>query len=268
MQVVILCGGQGTRIRDVASDIPKPMIPIGEQPILWHIMKGYARYGFTDFVLCLGYRSWSIKRYFLDYHLTGADFSVTLGEPTCAQVLKAPGEESWRVTLVETGLHSMTGCRVKRVEPYVTGDTFFLTYGDGVADLDFRRLLAFHRSHGRIGTVTTVQPPGRFGEVEVDGSGQVTEFMEKPLLSRGRISGGFFVFQREIFDRLTDDPSLIFEHGPLSGLARDGELMARDHDGFWHAMDSSRDFHHLNHLWNDGTAPWAVWRQQAGRLAA
>ena len=267
MQVVILCGGQGTRIRDVASDIPKPMIPIGEQPILWHIMKGYAQYGITDFVLCLGYRSRSIKRYFLDFHLAGADFTVKLGDPAAAEVVRSPGEESWRVTLVETGLDSMTGCRVKRIEPYITGDNFFLTYGDGVADIDFSRLLAFHRSHGRIGTVTTVQPPGRFGEVQVE-NGRVTKFMEKPLLSNGRISGGFFVFRREIFDRLQDDPSLIFEHAPLSGLAEEGELMGRDHDGFWHAMDSSRDFHHLNQLWSEQNAPWATWRRKGRRMAA
>jgi glucose-1-phosphate cytidylyltransferase len=266
MQVVILCGGQGTRIRDVASDIPKPMIPIGEQPILWHIMNGYAQYGFTDFILCLGYRSWSIKRYFLDYHLTNADFSVNLGKTSSVQVENSRADEPWRVTLVETGLNSMTGCRVKRIEPYITGDTFFLTYGDGVADVNISRLLAFHRSHGRVGTVTTVQPPGRFGEVEVK-DGQVVEFLEKPVQTKGRISGGFFVFQRAIFDRLKDDPSLVFEHAPLAGLAQDGELMARDHDGFWHAMDSSRDFHHLNQLWNDKQAPWATRRSQ-GRLAA
>ena len=248
MQVVILCGGQGTRIRDVADDIPKPMIPVGGRPILWHIMKLYAQHGFTDFVLCLGYKSWVIKRYFLDYHLAGADFSLRLGRPAEARVHGADTAEDWHVTLAETGLDAMTGCRVKRAEKYVTGDTFLLTYGDGVADVDVRRLLAFHQAHGKVGTVTAVQPPGRFGELELEGR-RVAEFSEKPLLARGRISGGFFVFGRAMFDRLEDDPALVFEHEPLMRLARDGELMAYPHDGFWHPMDSSRDYQFLNDLW-------------------
>src|SRR5262245_7084970 len=167
MQVVILCGGQGTRIRDVADDIPKPMIPIGGRPILWHIMKGYARHGFTDFVLCLGYKSWLIKRYFLDYHLGGADFTVKLASPNHVQIHgSGTGEEDWRVTLVETGLGAMTGCRVKRIEPYVTGETFHLTYGDGLSDVNVRELVEFHRRHGKVATVTAVRPPSRFGEIE------------------------------------------------------------------------------------------------------
>src|SRR5207245_8106454 len=191
MQVAILCGGQGTRIRDVADDIPKPMIPVGGRPILWHIMKGFAEHGFTDFVLCLGYKSWGIKRYFLDYHLAGADFSLHLGQHDAIRIHGSDEAEAhWQVTLAETGLDAMTGCRVKRIERYITGDTFMLTYGDGVADVDVGRLLAFHRGHGKIGTVTTVQPPGRFGEIEVEGA-QVVEFMEKPQLSRRRINGGF-----------------------------------------------------------------------------
>ena len=258
MQVVILCGGQGTRIRDVADDVPKPMIPVGGRPILWHIMKTYAQHGFTDFVLCLGYKSWVIKRYFLDYHLASADFRVDLASPGEAHIEASPCEEPWQVTLAETGLDAMTGCRVKRVEKYVTGDSFLLTYGDGVADVDVRRLVEFHEAHGRIGTVTAVRPPGRFGELELDGR-RVTEFSEKPLLARGRISGGFFVFSRAIFDRLEDDPALVFEQEPLMRLARDGELMAYPHDGFWHPMDSSRDYQLLNDLWAAGRAPWKTW---------
>jgi glucose-1-phosphate cytidylyltransferase len=259
MQVVILCGGQGTRIRDVADDIPKPMIPIGGRPILWHIMKGYAEHGFTDFVLCLGYKSWIIKRYFLDYHLAGADFSLHLGHPQAARVHEGLGAENhWHVTLVETGLDAMTGCRVKRVEKYITGDTFLLTYGDGVADVAIDKLLLFHQSHGKIGTVTAVQPPGRFGELEVEGR-RVTEFSEKPLLARGRINGGFFVFQRALFDRLRDEPALVLENEPLMQLARDGELMAYTHDGFWHPMDNSRDYKFLNDLWSSRQAPWNTW---------
>jgi glucose-1-phosphate cytidylyltransferase len=262
MQVVILCGGRGTRIRDVADDVPKPMIPIGGRPILWHIMTNYARYGFTDFILCLGYKSWAIKRYFLDYHLAGADFHIDLGSPDGPRIQACCPTEDWRIMMAETGLETMTGCRIKRIEKYVTGDTFLLTYGDGVGDVDVGRLLAFHHSHGKIGTVTTVQPPGRFGEVEVEAN-RVVQFNEKPLRSRGRISGGFFVLDRAIFERLTDDPDLVFERGPLLDLARDGELMAYPHEGFWHPMDNSRDFHYLNDLWAQGQAPWARVREFA-----
>lgn len=267
MQVVILCGGQGTRIRDVTEDIPKPMIPIGSQPILWHIMKGFAHYGFTDFVLCLGYKSWAIKQYFLNYHLAKADFTLELENPGQVQIRHSLSEENWRITFAETGTDAMTGCRVKRIESYITGDTFLLTYGDGLADLNIRRLVKFHLAHGRIGTVTAVQPPGRFGEIELAGN-QVLEFNEKPLLTRGRINGGFFVFQRRLFDRLQDDPSLVFEQEPLMQLARDGELHAFLHDGFWQPMDNSREFRYLNDLWAQGKAPWNTWQAPPLRSAA
>jgi glucose-1-phosphate cytidylyltransferase len=265
MQVVILCGGQGTRIRDVADDIPKPMIPVGGRPILWHIMKGFAQQGFTDFILCLGYKGWVIKQYFLDYHLANSDFSLVLGCPADVQILHPTREENWKVILAETGLDVMTGCRVKRIQKYVTGEHFLLTYGDGVSDVNLRQLVAFHLGHGKTGTVTAVRPPGRFGEIEFDGS-RVLDFNEKPLISRGRISGGFFVFHRRILDHLQDDPGLVFEQGPLMQLARDGELMAHQHNGFWQAMDNSRDYKFLNDLWNEGRAPWNTW--QAPRLRA
>jgi len=267
MQVVILCGGQGTRIRDVADDIPKPMIPIGGRPILWHIMKGYAQYGFTDFVLCLGYKGWAIKRYFLDYHLAGSSFRLRLNHPADLRVLDFANEEDWTVTFAETGVDAQTGCRVKRIEKYVTSEHFLLTYGDGVADVNIRQLVDFHLAHGKVGTVTAVRPPGRFGEIEVDGQ-QVREFMEKPLIARGRISGGFFVFHREIFKRLEDDPSLIFEYGPMMQLAHGGELMAHLHNGFWQAMDNSRDYKYLNELWAEGKAPWNTWEPVRLRAAA
>jgi glucose-1-phosphate cytidylyltransferase len=267
MQVVILCGGQGTRIRDIADDIPKPMIPIGGKPVLWHIMKGYAQQGFNDFVLCLGYKSWVIKRFFLDYHLAGADFSVRLGTSGSVRLHGTGAIEDWQVTLAETGEDAMTGCRLKRVEKYLTGDHFMLTYGDGVGDVDLRALLDFHRRHGKIGTVTAVQPPGRFGEIELEGP-RVVEFMEKPLTARGRVSGGFFVFQRRFLEHLRDDPSLILEHAPLLDLAREGQLMAHCHDGFWHPMDNSRDYHHLNDLWAKGNAPWRTWATPRLREAA
>jgi glucose-1-phosphate cytidylyltransferase len=258
MQVVILCGGQGTRIRDVAEDLPKPMLPIGGRPILWHIMKGYAQYGFNDFALCLGYKSSTIKRYFLDYHLTHSDFSVSLGCNSTVEIHSPPVDEDWRVTLAETGLDSMTGCRVKRIERYIKDDHFMLTYGDGVADVDFRDLVRFHHEHGKIATVTAVRPSSRFGEIEIEDE-HVLEFNEKPLRPRGRISAGFFVFSREIFDLLDDDPSSVLEQGPLVQLAREGELMAYLHNGFWQAMDNSREFKHLNDLWAAGEAPWNTW---------
>ncbi|HLN30118.1 MAG TPA: glucose-1-phosphate cytidylyltransferase [Gemmataceae bacterium] len=253
MQVVILCGGQGTRIRDVADDIPKPMIPIGDRPILWHIMKSYTQYGYTDFILCLGYKGWTIKRYFLDYHLANSDFSLRLGAPERTHTHGPDLQEDWQVTLAETGLDAMTGCRVKRIEKYITGDHFLLTYGDGLADIDLTKLVQFHKAHGKIGTVTAVRPPGRFGEIDLEGS-QVAEFNEKPLISRGRINGGFFVMHRAIFDRLPEDPGLVLEQEPLIRLARDGELMAYLHDGFWQSMDNSRDYKYLNDLWCRGNA--------------
>lgn len=267
MQAVILCGGQGTRIRDVADDVPKPMITIGDRPILWHIMKGLAHGGLNRFVLCLGYKSWVIKRYFLDYHLANADFRVDLHLPDAVRLLAPASSESWEVTLAETGLDAMTGCRVKRIEKYISGDTFLLTYGDGVSDVNIPALLAFHRSHGRLATVTTVRPPSRFGEIQLD-QDRVVEFDEKPAISHGCINGGFFVLSRRLFARLSDDPSLVFEHGPLKQLAHDGELMAYQHDGFWHAMDSSRDHKHLNELWNSGAAPWRTWGVAWRRAAA
>jgi glucose-1-phosphate cytidylyltransferase len=255
MQAVILCGGMGTRIRDVADDIPKPMIPIGGKPILWHIMMGYARHGVTDFILCLGYKSWVIKRWFLDYRLATSDFSIRLGTPEKVAIHSDASVENWRITFAETGLDAMTGCRIKRIEKYIRGDTFMVTYGDGVSDVDVKKLLSFHRRHGRTGTVTTVQAPGRFGELDLDGD-SVTEFNEKPLVAPGWISGGFFVFNRQMFERLSDDPALSFERQPLMSLAREGELMAHKHEGFWHPMDSSRDFRYLNELHATCAAPW------------
>ena len=240
MQVVILCGGQGTRIRDVAEDIPKPMIPIGGRPILWHIMKGFAAHGYTDFVLCLGYKSMVIKSYFLEYHIADADVRVRTAS-ACIDVLHNPTKEDWRVTLVESGLDAMTGA-----------------YGDGVADVDVRELVAFHLAHGKTATMTAVSAPGRFGEIDLDGR-QVVQFCEKPLVSRGRINGGFMVFHRRILDRLPDGDDVVLEDEPLMDLARDGELMAHLHDGFWQCMDSSRDYKLLNDLWTQGQAPWRTW---------
>jgi glucose-1-phosphate cytidylyltransferase len=259
MKTVILCGGQGTRIRDVAADLPKPMVSIGRFPILWHIMKGYAHWGHKDFVLCLGYQSSVIKDFFLNYQMRTADVTITLGQGAQVECLTSHDEEDWRVTLAETGLNAMTGARVRRIQKYIADDnTFMLTYGDGVGDVNVDALLKFHRQHGKAMTVTGVRPPGRFGELEIDGS-RVTGFNEKPQASEGRISGGFFVCERRVFDYLSDAEDLMLEQGPMQRLAKDGQLMAFGHDGFWHPMDTARDHKLLNDLWDAGKAPWKTW---------
>lgn len=257
MQVVILCGGLGTRLRDVAQDLPKPMVPVGDRPILWHIMKGFAHAGLDRFVLCLGYQSWVIKRYFLDYHLAAADFTLGLGQPESVQLHGRPHAEDWQITLAETGRDAMTGCRLHRVAKYIDGDDFMLTYGDGLADVDIPALLAFHRAHGRAATVTGVRPPGRFGELVVDGPA-VRRFSEKPV-ETGHINGGFFAFKRRFLDYVVDDDACILERVPLERAAEDGELMMFEHAGFWQCMDTYRDLLKLEAAWNGGEAPWRTW---------
>jgi glucose-1-phosphate cytidylyltransferase len=255
MQVVILCGGKGVRIREVSEDLPKPMLPIGERPILWHIMSWYASFGFKDFVLCAGYKSGVIKQFFLDYDLLFSDFKLSLGARDTVKILNRHSHEDWQVTIAETGLETMTGGRLQRVGRYLRGEQFMLTYGDGLADVDLTALLEHHSQHGKLGTVTAVAPAGRFGELEMQGT-TVTDFSEKPVTSRGLINGGYLVFQRAFLDRLPANDALILEQEPLRELARDGELSAYIHRGFWQCMDNSRDFQHLNSLWNAGDAPW------------
>ena len=267
MQVVILCGGQGTRIRDVADDIPKPMIPIGGKPILWHIMKMYAHYGFKRFILCLGYKSWCIKQYFLNYSLACSDLAITLDSVEPVQFKSQHRLEDWQVTLAETGENTMTGGRVKCIEKYLEGDHFMLTYGDGVADINLHDLIDFHFKQGKTGTVTAVTPPGRFGEIRLEHS-LVTDFNEKPLLTHGLISGGFFVFKREFVKNLPENPDLVLERTPLHDLSRQGQLAAYIHQGYWHCMDSSRDYNLLNNLWSCGQAPWMTWGRNPLRIAA
>ena len=254
-KVVLLCGGLGTRMREETEFRPKPMVEIGSRPLLWHIMKIYAAHGLRDFVLCLGYRGAMIKQYFADYYLHNSDvtFELANGEPT----YHSCHQEDWRVTLVDTGLDTMTGARVKRVEEYLDGDLFLCTYGDGLADVDLQELLAFHRSHGRLATVTGVRPPSRFGELEIEGD-TVREFAEKPGVG-GLVSGGFFVFDRAVLDRLSADPSCVLEREPLESLAREGELAVYEHDGYWQCADTVRDVEHLRELWDQGAAPWRVW---------
>ena len=260
MKVVVLCGGQGTRIRDVADNIPKPMIPVNGFPILWHIMKYYAQYGHNQFVLCLGYKGDAIKDFFLNYEAHTRDFTLKLGAVPSIKYHNEHDESSWEVTLAETGLDAMTGARIRKIKRYVADDEhFMLTYGDGVGDVDIKRLVEFHRSHGKILTVTGVRPPGRFGELMHSADGLVTEFNEKPQASGGRISGGFFVCRRELFDYLDDREDLVFEVEPMRKLVRDSQMMIYEHDGFWQPMDTYRDYMYLIGLCTKGEAPWVVW---------
>ena len=258
MKVVILCGGYGTRIRDVSEDIPKPMIPIGGYPIVWHIMKYYASYGFDDFVLCLGYKKDIIKDFFLNYEAHTKDFTISLGDKDKIEFHTDHDEFSWNVTLADTGLESMTGARVAKIKKYIGDEDFMLTYGDGVGDIDIDALVDFHKSHGKILTVTGVRPPGRFGELMSD-SGQVMEFNEKPQATGGRISGGYFVVSPKIFDYLNNDNNLVFEKEPMMKLVKDGELMMYEHDGFWQPMDTSREYSLLNSMLDSGKAQWVRW---------
>jgi glucose-1-phosphate cytidylyltransferase len=259
MKAIILCGGMGMRLREETEFRPKPMIEIGSRPILWHIMKTYAAFGVTDFVLCLGYRGDVIRDYFLTYELRNNDVTVTLGTGERAIHQRNYDERGWRVTLAETGEQAMTGCRVKRIERYVTEEHFFLTYGDGLARIDLTALRDFGLRHGRIGTVTGVLPTSRFGELAVAGD-VVEQFEEKPTFDDGRlVSGGYFMFHRRFFRYLSEDEGCVLEHEPLRRLARDGELRVYRHGDFWHPMDTYRDYQYLNDLWRSGAAPWKVW---------
>jgi glucose-1-phosphate cytidylyltransferase len=257
MKVVLLCGGLGMRLREETEFRPKPMIEVGGRPILWHIMKTFAHHGLTDFVLCLGYRADVVKRYFLEYETMRSDFTVELGNPASLAFHGGHHERGWRVTLADTGATANTGARIKRIERYVDGDTFLLTYGDGVADIDLTALLTFHQSHGKIATVTGVRPPARFGEL-ITLEGAVREFREKPQASQGLINGGFFVLGREAFRYLEDDDACVLEREPLERMAKDAELMVYEHPGFWQCLDTPRDLQHLQDLWREG-APWKIW---------
>jgi len=255
MKVVILAGGLGTRLSEETGLRPKPMVEIGGKPILWHIMKIYSKYGFNDFVICLGFKGYIVKEYFSNYFLHMSD--VTFDMRNNSMEVHQNYAEPWKVTLVDTGSDSMTGGRVKRVAPYLDG-TFMLTYGDGVADVDINALLAFHKSHGKDATVTSTQPSGRFGALNMDGDGNVLAFQEKPVGDGSWINGGFFVLEPAVLDRIGSDAT-VFEKEPLEGLARDGELVAYKHGGFWQPMDTLRDKNHLEELWSAGNAPWKVW---------
>jgi glucose-1-phosphate cytidylyltransferase len=256
MKAIILAGGLGTRLSEETTIRPKPMVEIGGRPILWHIMKIYSAHGINEFVICCGYKGYIIKEYFANYALHMSD--VTFDMSHNRMTVHDRRAEPWIVTLVDTGDHSMTGGRLRRVADYVRqDDAFCLTYGDGVADVDISALIAFHRQHGKMATVTATHPPGRFGAIHaVDG--RVLHFQEKPVGDGALINGGFFVLSPRVFDYLGDD-STIWEQEPLKRLAADEELMAFQHHGFWQPMDTLRDKDHLNHLWDSGHAPWKIW---------
>ena len=260
MKTVILCGGYGTRIRDVAENLPKPMIPIGNYPILWHIMKYYAAFGYSDFVLCLGYKSDVVKDFFFNYETHASDFTLTLGDKSSLVRHNTHSEANWRITMAETGLNAMTGARVKRIEKYIgNDDCFMLTYGDGVGNIDIAKLVDFHKSHGKIATLTGVFPPGRFGELVIGSKNNVVGFNEKPQVSGGRINGGFFVFNREIFNYLNSSESLVLEQEPMKQLVEDEQLMVFEHNGFWQPMDTYREYVLLNNLYSENKAEWKIW---------
>lgn len=256
MKVVILAGGLGTRLSEETVVRPKPMVEIGGKPILWHIMKIYSHYGFHDFIVCLGFKGYMIKEYFSNYFLHMSD--VTFDMRNNSMEVHQQNAEPWRVTLVDTSQDSMTGGRVKRVAGYLGNEAFMLTYGDGVADVDIAKLVEFHKHHGRQATVTSVQPMGRFGALDLAGDNRVLGFQEKPKGDGSWINGGFFVLEPGVLERIAGD-STIFEKEPLEGLACDGELAAYKHDGFWQPMDTLRDKNHLENLWSTGNAPWKVW---------
>lgn len=259
IKVVILCGGRGTRLREETEIRPKPLVEIGSRPILWHIMKTYSHYGFKDFVLCLGYKGDLIKDYFLNYEAMNNDFTINLGNRSNVIFHNSHLEKDWNVTLVNTGAHAQTGARIKRIEEYIDSETFMVTYGDGVGDINIKELLEFHRENKSIGTLTGVHPSSRFGELLVKGK-NIVEFNEKPLVSQGFINGGFFIFNRELFHYLSNEDKCTLEHEPLGKLSRDGKLSVYKHDGFWQCMDTQRELDILNDLWKQGKAPWKIWK--------
>ena len=255
MKVVILAGGFGTRLAEETEIKPKPMVEIGGKPILWHIMKLYSHFGLNDFIVCLGYKGYVIKEYFMNYKMHRSDVTIDLASGTLTT--HESDVEPWKITLVETGENSMTGGRLGRVRSYIGNEDFCFTYGDGVASIDIRKLLAFHKKHGKHATVTAVQPPGRFGSMDLKGNG-VQSFTEKPPGDGGWINGGFFVLKPSVFDYLEGDGT-VWEREPLRNLAAQGHLVAYKHEGFWQAMDTLRDKQHLENLWAGGSPPWRLW---------
>lgn len=260
MKVVILAGGMGTRLKEETEFKPKPLVSVGGKPILWHIMKIYSHYGFNDFIVALGYKGWMIKDFFYNYAVYNTDFTINIS--TNQIIFHNRPNDNWNVTLVDTGEHALKGARLKRIEKFIPEEdqNFMVTYGDGVSDVDINKLIEFHKSHGKIATLTGVKPIARFGELEIEGN-KVLNFLEKPQTTGNYINGGFFVFRREIFDYLTDRDDCDLEYGTLEKLAREGELMVYKHDGFWYCVDTIRDLEYLNKLYDSGEAKWMVWKR-------
>jgi len=257
MKVVILAGGFGTRISEESMVKPKPMIEIGGMPILWHVMKIYSTYGFNDFIICLGYKGYMIKEFFANYRLHMSDVTIDIKNGKIET--HCDFSEPWKITLIDTGDNTMTGGRIKRVQPFIEDETFMLTYGDGVANINIQELVNFHKKHGKYATLTAVKPPGRFGALDIEDEMDVTAFLEKPRGEGGFVNGGFFVLEPEIFDYIKGDTT-IWERDSLEKLAAERQLKAYIHEDFWLAMDTLRDKNHLEDLWQRGNAPWRVWK--------
>jgi len=260
MDAIILCGGQGTRLSEETNLKPKPLVEIGNMPILWHIMKIYSYYGVNRFILALGYKGEQIKQYFYNYKYTSGDFSLRLNPKHDIKYLNHIDEKNWEIVFVDTGEETLKGGRIKRVEKYIKSDTFHLTYGDGVSDVDLSKLVDFHESHNCIGTVTAVRPPSRFGELNIDKNNNVLELEEKPQMGKGLINGGFFIFNKDMLSYLSDANNCDFEFGPLQKIASDSQLKAYKHNGFWQCMDNVRERDYLDNLIEIGDAPWIVWK--------
>ena len=256
MKVVILAGGLGTRLSEETKLIPKPMVEIGGKPILWHIMKIYSYYGYNDFIICCGYKGYMIKEYFINYYSHMCDITVNLSNGNL--LVHKSNSEPWKVTLVDTGINSMTGGRIKKIKDYVGNEQFMLTYGDGLANIDINKLIEFHNSNDGLVTVTSVQPIGRFGALDIKKDGKVNKFVEKPLGDGAWINGGFFVCEPQIFDYIDNDET-IWEREPLENMTKEGKVYAYKHYGFWKPMDMLRDKIELEKLWNEGNAPWKIW---------
>ncbi len=260
MKVVILCGGKGTRLREETEFRPKPMVPVGNRPIVWHIMKTYAHHGHKEFILCLGYKGEMIKEYFRNYLWNTCDTTLLLGRQPAVQFHDRHHEEDWSVTLADTGEESMTAFRVRQIRRYVPqGEPFLLTYGDGLSDIDINATIAAHHAAGKVCTLAAVHPAGRFGALRIEDNGRIQTFSEKPQFEDAYVNGGYMVCNHALFDYLPDDPGVMLERKPMDDLVRDGQLHAYRHEGFWQPMDTYQESQHLNKLWADGRAPWKVW---------
>ncbi len=257
MKVVLLAGGLGTRLSEETSLRPKPMVEIGGMPILWHIMKIYSYYGFNDFVICLGYKGYIVKEYFANYFLHKSDVTIDLSDNSIK--VHDSQAEPWKITLVDTGNDSMTGGRIKRIKPYIDNETFMLTYGDGVGNVNIANLAKFHKEHGKLCTVTSVQPSGRFGVLNIDEYDSVNSFFEKPKGDGSWINGGYFVCEPQIFDYIKEGDRTIWEKAPMEDIAHDGQMNAFKHEGFWRPMDTLKDKNDLNEMWDNNAAPWKIW---------